>query len=212
MRARTSLASDRPFGDLDSLEDRFTPPLDTPYSSASLLPESPVSALPYQQIKALILHGSPPLATGYRDLEAQVQPNGLDLSLNSVRCFLGPGELGLTNAERRLPASELVPFDAGGMVHLPPGPYVATLNEVLHLPESIMALGRPRSSLLRSGVAVHNAVWDAGYYGQSQVLMVVYNPHGFSVARDARILQLVFFTLESATTAPYTGLFRGEGL
>ena len=75
-----------------------------------------------------------------------------------------------------------------------------------------MALGKPRSSLLRSGVAIHNAVWDAGYQGRSQALMVVYNPHGFTIARDARILQLVFFTLEAATATPYRGLFHQERL
>ena len=58
-----------------------------------------------------------------------------------------------------------------------------------------MALGKPRSSLLRSGVAIHNAVWDAGYQGRSQALLVVYHPRGFTLSRDARVLQLVFFLL-----------------
>ena len=73
-----------------------------------------------------------------------------------------------------------------------------------------MALARPRSSLLRSGVSIHNAVWDAGYSGQSQALMVVYNEHGFKLSKNSRILQLVFMELGSATTAPYEGNYQGE--
>ena len=168
-----------------------------------------MGVLPHQHIKALI-QSSPPLVAGYVDLESQLQPNGLDLTLHSVRRLLEPGHLGTTNAQRHLPASELVPFDPQGMVRLGPAPYLAAFNEVLHLSQQIMALGKARSSLLRSGVAIHNAVWDAGYEGQSQALMVVYNPHGFTVTRDARVLQLVFFTLESATEAPYQGNFQGE--
>jgi dUTP pyrophosphatase len=75
-----------------------------------------------------------------------------------------------------------------------------------------MALGRPRSSLLRSGGAIHTAVWDAGYHGRSQALLVVYNPQGFRVQRDARLLQLVFFRLEQPVRAGYQGRYLGEGL
>jgi dUTP pyrophosphatase len=136
----------------------------------------------------------------------------MDLTLQSLDRYLDAGQLGKSNADRRLPATELVAFGPAGSAHLAPGPYLATLNEVVHLPNEVMALGKPRSSLLRSGVAIHNAVWDAGYHGRSQVLMVVYNPHGFIVARDARILQLVFFTLEMPTATPYRGQFHQERL
>ena len=60
-----------------------------------------------------------------------------------------------------------------------------------------MALGRPRSSLLRSGVALHTAVWDAGYRGRSQSLLTVHHPEGFRLQRDARLAQLVFFRLSN---------------
>jgi len=75
-----------------------------------------------------------------------------------------------------------------------------------------MALGKSRSSLLRGGVTIHNAVWDAGYHGRSQALLMVYNPYGFSVAQNARVLQLVFLTLDAATSVPYNGAFQGENL
>ncbi len=74
------------------------------------------------------------------------------------------------------------------------------------------ALGRTRSSLLRSGVALHTAVWDAGYSGRSQSLLVVYNPHGFTLTRDARIMQVVFLPLEQAARQGYSGRFLGENV
>jgi dUTP pyrophosphatase len=73
-----------------------------------------------------------------------------------------------------------------------------------------MALGRPRSSLCRCGVSLVTAVWDAGYRGRSTALLHVVNPAGFTVERDARLLQLVFFTLNAATEFGYAGVYHGE--
>jgi dUTP pyrophosphatase len=82
----------------------------------------------------------------------------------------------------------------------------------MNLPLDIMTLGQARSSLLRSGVAVHGAVGDAGYRGRYQALMVVYHQGGFTVARNARVMQLVFFRLEQPATEGYQGRFLGENL
>jgi dUTP pyrophosphatase len=87
-----------------------------------------------------------------------------------------------------------------------------TYNEVVHLPQNIMALGLPRSSLLRCGVNIHTAVWDAGYSGRSQSLLVVYNPMGFLLHRNAKVLQLIFFQLSRPVEQGYTGIFQGENL
>jgi dUTP pyrophosphatase len=86
-----------------------------------------------------------------------------------------------------------------------------TYNEIVHLPKDIMALGRPRSSLLRCGVSVGTAVWDAGYEGRSQSLLVVHHPQGFRVQKNARIIQLVFLTL-TGESAGYTGVYQGENI
>ena len=75
-----------------------------------------------------------------------------------------------------------------------------------------MALGRPRSSLLRSGVSLHTAVWDAGYQGRSQSLLTVHHAGGFRLQRDARLAQLVFFRLSSPPSQGYQGRYQGEGL
>jgi dUTP pyrophosphatase len=168
-----------------------------------------VGELSSQQIRAM-LQGPQPLVSDYVDLSEQLQANGIDLTLHSIAAFTQPGRIGESNQQRVLPRTKELVFGRDGFVHLEPGAYIARLNETIALPLSVMALAKPRSSLLRCGVAVHNAVWDAGYAGQSQVQVAVYNQYGFDLARNARIVQMVFMTLEGVTDAPYAGAYQGE--
>ena len=156
------------------------------------------------------LDGDPPLIADWLDLDEQLQPNGFDLSLRSVSRLQGAGSLARTNAGRVLPGYEEIPFVADGFVRLEPGAYQVVFNEVVDLPPDLMALGRPRSSLCRCGVSLVTAVWDAGYRGRSTALLHVVNPAGFAVEKDARLLQLVFFTLNAATESGYAGVYHGE--
>lgn len=158
------------------------------------------------------LGATPPLVEGLRDRVAQLQPNGLDLTLASLARLATPGQLGPTNAERVLSQQTPLDFDRDGWARLEPGAYMCIFNEAVHLPRDLMALGRTRSSLLRCGASLHTAVWDAGYSGRSESLLVVYNPQGVRLARDARIMQLVFITLDRATGQGYTGRFLRENL
>jgi dUTP pyrophosphatase len=119
------------------------------------------------------------------------------------------GKITVDNSQRVVSDLSPLVFDGMGSIELVPGTYIITYNEVVHLPKDIMALGRPRSSLLRCGVTVGTAVWDAGYSGRSQSLLVVYNPRGFRVQRNARIIQLVFFTLTGESEG-YSGVYQGE--
>jgi len=158
-----------------------------------------------------LLQGEPPLVEGYIDLEAQVQPNGFDLTLREIALLQTSGRIAVSNSQRVV--SDLAPlvFDGLGFIDLIPGTYIITYNEVVHLPNNVMALARPRSSLLRCGVTVHTAVWDAGYNGRSQSLMVVYNPQGFRLQKNAGVVQLVFFQL-SGKTEGYRGAYQDENL
>lgn len=153
-----------------------------------------------------------PLISGWIDLDAQLQPNGFDLTLREIAAFDGAGVIAADNAGRRLPALRSLPFDADGFVDLAPGPYQIVYNEVVDLPDDLMALGRPRSSLCRCGVTIHTAVWDTGYRGRSTSLLVVENPAGFRVERNARLMQLVFFGLAEAVSEGYRGAYQGENV
>jgi dUTP pyrophosphatase len=159
-----------------------------------------------------MLGGSPPLVENLCDTQQQVQPNGIDLTLKEVALFSSSGSLGTGNENRAVSSTSPLVFDGLGRVDLLPGCYLVTYNEVVNLPKNIMALAMPRSSLLRCGVSIHHAVWDAGYSGRSQSLMVVYNPQGFRLYRNARIVQMVFFILSREAAQGYQGMFQGENI
>ena len=169
-------------------------------------------ALSREQLRGLIRSAGRPLITGLLDIETQVQPNGVDLTLREVSRYEGGGTIGVDNTDRVLPELTVVPFDVDGWVELQPGVYHILYNEIVDIPESLMALGRPRSSLNRCGVTINTAVWDAGYNGRSTSMLVVQNPAGFRVQRDARVMQLVFFGMSEATAEGYRGRYQGENI
>ena len=158
-----------------------------------------------------LLQQQPPLIEGFINLEEQVQTNGIDLTLREIALLQSSGKIAVSDSQRLV--SDLAPlvFDGLGFIDLIPGAYIITYNEIVHLPKNVMALARPRSSLLRCGVTVNTAVWDAGYSGRSQSLMVVYNSHGFRLQRNARLVQLVFLRLTEETEG-YHGAYQRENI
>jgi dUTP pyrophosphatase len=157
------------------------------------------------------LQAQPPLVEGYVDLEEQLQPNGFDLTLRDIAILKSPGRIAVSNSQRAVSDLSPLVFGALGFIELPPGVYSITYNEIVHLPNDLMALARPRSSMLRCGVTVDTAVWDAGYSGRSQSLLVVYHPQGFRLQKNARVLQMLFMTL-TGETGGYNGTYQGENI
>ena len=141
------------------------------------------------------------------DLDKQLTSNGFDLTLKEVHVFNNAGYIDYSNVKRKISETTKVePVD--GVFRLKPGVYKIVYNEVLCLPLHVVAFGFPRSSLLRCGVTVCCAVFDAGYYGRSESLMVVGNPCGFTVERNARVVQLVFVKLTGVSTGFARSLLR----
>ncbi len=169
-----------------------------------------MSVLSSKDIRRL-LKLKPPLIEGWIKLDEQVQANGFDLTLREVAEIKSAGTIAQANSQRVL--SDLAPlsFDNQEFLNLATGVYMVTYNEIVHLPKNIMALGRPRSSLLRCGVGVGTAVWDAGYEGRSQSLLVVHNPKGFRVQQNARITQLIFMELTGESEG-YNGVYQRENI
>jgi dUTP pyrophosphatase len=158
-----------------------------------------------------LIQQSHSLVEGFVDLEQQLQPNGFDITLRDVAMLQNMGQIPIDNTQRRLPDLAPLIFDNQGFMELMPGSYIITYNEIVHIPTNLMALARPRSSLLRCGVSIGTAVWDAGYSGRSQSLMLVYNSNGFRVQQNARVAQLVFVTL-TAETESYSGKYQNENM
>jgi dUTP pyrophosphatase len=140
----------------------------------------------------------------------QIQANGIDLRVERIQRLTSPGLLGAADALREPAAREDLQSDNDGWWDLHRGAYVITYREKVNLPHDLMALARPRSTLLRSGVAIHTAVWDAGYSGRGEGLLSVLNARGWRLQRGARVLQLVFFRLSTPTQEGYRGRYLGE--
>lgn len=157
-----------------------------------------------------LMSAEPPLVEHLPDPEGQIQPNGVDMTVRDIAMFETSGTLHPDKRGRILSGTAPLIFDGLGSITLIPGCYLVTCNEIVNLPRDVMALARPRSSLLRCGVTVENAVWDAGYSGRSQALMVVYNPLGFRIYRNSGIIQMVFFHLSSETAEGYNGIYQNQ--
>lgn len=168
-----------------------------------------VSVLSREELRAA-LAVTPPLVEGV-DEQSQLQPNGIDLRVGRLQRLTSPGLLGAADAVREPAAREELAPDNDGWWDLHQGSYVIQYAEKVNLPPDLMAIGYPRSSLLRSGVAIHGAVWDAGYSGRGEGLLAVVNPKGYRLQRGARVYQLVFHRLSAATGEGYRGRYQGEG-
>ena len=169
-----------------------------------------MSILSQKDILSLI-EKKPPLIEQYLNLEQQMQTNGFDLSLRNISCFTTFGKVSMDNKNRQIAKRQVIEFEEDGYLHVKQGIYSITYNEILNLPRDIMALGLPRSSLLRSGASIHTAVWDAGYSGRSESLLVVHNPLGLVLEKNARVLQLVFSYLSSISQG-YQGTYQRENV
>jgi dUTP diphosphatase len=167
-----------------------------------------VTVLSREELRAA-LAATPPLVEDV-DQHLQLQPNGVDLRVDRVQMLTSPGLLGAADAVREPAAREDVPADKDGWWDLHRGGYVITYRERVNLPNDLIALVHPRSSLLRSGVTIYGAVWDAGYSGRGEGLLSVHNSRGYRLQRGARVAQLVFFRLSGATGEGYRGRYHGE--
>ncbi|MCX9084269.1 MAG: deoxyuridine 5'-triphosphate nucleotidohydrolase [Candidatus Methanoperedens sp.] len=167
--------------------------------------------LSHNELIALI-NAKPPLVEQMIGQDIQVQPNGVELTLQRVESHDGSGAIAFDNSERKLPGTKNLDFDDEGWLHLPEGSYKIVFNEIVNIPKNIAAIAKPRSSLLRCGVTVETAVWDAGYCGRSESLLVVYNKEGFRIKKDARILQLLFFRLGEEVMKGYSGVYQNENI
>lgn len=137
--------------------------------------------------------------------EAQVQPNGVDLTLGAVYEQVEPGRIGREGkrvGERR----EVAPED--GVYALDTGSYVVEYGDRVVIPDGHVGFLYPRSSLLRNSCMLDTAVWDAGYEGRGEGLLEVHHP--IELEAGARIAQLVL--AEAAHEGTYEGSYQGENI
>lgn len=139
----------------------------------------------------------------------QRQPAGIDVTLKEIRKFDSPGRIDFDNSTRKISDTTALEYN-NEEVHLSPGSYKVVFNEYVKIPSDVAAICLPRSSILRCGADLNCALWDPGYEGRSEALLVVYNEHGITLKRNAKIGQLVFIKLSEQAKSLYEGRYKGE--
>jgi len=159
------------------------------------------------------LTGENRLVEGYIDLEKQLTPNGFDLTCANIFEFDTQGALDFSNKERSMPECKEIfprgekPDDKFGWWNLRKGIYKIKTNEIVNLPNDLIAFAFTRTSLLRMGAFTQHGVWDAGFSGKSEFVLVVDNPQGLRLKQNARIAQLVFQRINE-TKKGYQGVHQ----
>jgi dUTP pyrophosphatase len=167
-----------------------------------------------EEIKGLISKG---LISGFIDLETQMTPNGFDLTVEKIFSFSASGSLDFSNKERKLPKAKEISSrkikkgDRFGWWHLKQGSYKIATNETVNLALDLVAIAFSRTSLLRMGGFTQHGVWDAGFKGKGEFILVVDNPKGIRIKQNARIAQLVFIKMDK-TIQGYNGIYHADNL
>ncbi len=165
------------------------------------------------ELKQRIL--SQALIEGYIDLDIQLTPNGFDLTVSKVFEFDAAGALDFSNKERIVPkGKELAPKkksrkDKFGWWNLKKGAYKIKTNETVNLPNDLVALAFSRTSLLRMGGFTQHGIWDAGFQGKSEFVLMVENPKGIILKQNARIAQLIFTPINEIEKG-YSGIYQNK--
>lgn len=153
--------------------------------------------------------------------EKQIQPNGVDLTLDKVLQLEGMAVIGddtyslpvRTEATRvgtdHPDVDEEDHIEIEQAYSLNPGGYVAVYNEeVIEIPENHIGIVWPRSRLLRSAAHLTTAVWDTGYSGRGEGALLV--NHETLLQEDMRIGQMTL--VEAESFGKYEGQHQGERL
>ena len=138
--------------------------------------------------------------------DGQVQPNGVDLTLEAVFEQVAAGRI--ERGGKMIGERAEVEADADDVYALSPGGYVVRYAEVVSIPDDHVGFILPRSSLMRNSCMVNTAVWDAGYTGRGEGLLQVH--HDVELEARARIAQLVLARAEHEDV--YEGSYQGENV
>lgn len=142
------------------------------------------------------------------DLGAQVQPAGIDFTLKRISSLESTGVIDFDNTKRRLPAYKEIIFGDDDTVYLQSGVYLIEFNETVSVPVDILGIMRTRSSVFRSGAILTAGVIDPGYKGAVGALLQVWNTHGITLLKNAKVVQWVFAKVSEHSEEGYTGTYK----
>lgn len=146
----------------------------------------------------------PELAHWFDDIDdEQIQPNGIDLTADK----LYKQEAGYIVKDNKDVGErvERNPTDGKWVLQ---GPCIVQYGEEICIPDDCIGFVFPRSTLMRNACELHTAVWDSGYRGIGEGLLI---PHTETIIkRGERIAQIVMATCDPEHL--YDGDYQEEKL
>ncbi len=132
---------------------------------------------------------------------------GFDLRIGELYGIKGRGFLGVE--ERETPEMELVAKYENGKtvkIELQPRTYYAMKTiEQVNMPEDLLAIMTPRSTLFRSGVYIFGGQTPPGYKGGLTMGIYNFREEKFKLEMGARVVHIMFFQVEGESN-----LYRGQ--
>ena len=135
---------------------------------------------------------------------------GFDLRVGELYQITGKGFLGVE--ERETPEMRLIAqYEAGKRikVELEPKTYYAFKTiEKVNMPDNLLALMTPRSTLFRSGVHLFAGQTPPGYHGGLTMGLYNFRDQAFELEMGARVVHIMFFEVEGQSNL-YQGQWQG---
>jgi deoxycytidine triphosphate deaminase len=132
---------------------------------------------------------------------------GFDLRIGELYEISGQGFLGIT--ERETPEMNLLgKYEEGETTEIllrPHTYYLLKTVEDVNIPENLLALMTPRSTLFRSGVYVFGGQVPPGYQGGLSMGIYNYRDTDFRLEMGSRVVHIMFFMVKGEGN-----LYRGQ--
>jgi len=133
---------------------------------------------------------------------------GFDIRIGELYKAEGRGFLGIE--ERETPKIKLITkFDKNKksqkIILKPKTYYLMKTVEKLNLPENLLAIFTPRSTLYRSGVYIFGGQTAPGYQGELTTGIYNFRDENFELEMGARVIHIMFFEVKGKSN-----LYRGQ--
>ena len=145
-----------------------------------------------------------------RELE-NPEGTGFDLRVGKVYKILDNGFLGVS--ERKTPNVKLLASyndkETRSFVLKPSEHVLVETIEKVNMPNDLVALFRPRTTLFRCGAAIHTATCSPGYKGSLMFAMHNMSNREFEIELGSRVVHILFFSIKGDIHRVYEGQWQG---
>lgn len=139
-----------------------------------------------------------------------LQPASLDVALHDRFCISEPHDEGYIDLADPVDITKYVQRDR---FVLHPGEFVlGVTEEVVHIPNNVVARIEGKSSIGRLGLAIHVTAGfiDPGFHGRITLEMVNLNKLPIILRAGRLVAQLSFQYMTASARKPYAGRYQGD--